>query len=117
MLALLTTNTVSAQIYNRISERIDFGKKCPGEQGIFAFVFEEFITYQAIFRDEITKTEFDKQITEWRNLIGSSVGLSLGKEEREKELEMNRQTKEVSVCGFSEIEFGNLKFRSAIFSC
>lgn len=78
-----------------------------GEQGISAFVFEEFITYHAIFRDGITKAEFDKQITEWRNLIGGGGGSGLGKEEREKELEMNHQTKEVSVCGFSGIEFGN----------
>jgi len=77
-----------------------------GDQGISAFLLNEFITYQAIFRDGVTKAEFDKQITEWRNLIGGA-GAPLGNKERERELELNRQTKEISVCGFSGIEFGN----------
>lgn len=75
-----------------------------GEQGISAFI--DFVTYKVTFKDGVSKQEFDKQVTDWQRLVGRGNGSGTTKEEVDKELNLNLQTREISVCDYSWIKFG-----------
>lgn len=92
-----------------------------GEQGISAFEgglfrdsyvmpLKNSLVFNATFQDGVGKEEYEKQAEKWMKLVGpdgGGQGLGTSNAEREKEINLNRNTREISICGFSGIEFGN----------
>lgn len=79
-----------------------------GEQGIKAFSsFTDFITYNATFMDGVNQIKFDKQLKEWKLFTGMGSGSGGSKEEYDLEINKNHETREISICGYDGIEFGN----------
>jgi len=86
----------------RIPEQVVRGKR---EQGISAFI--DFVRFEVTFRDGVSKEEFDRQINAAMNIVGGGQGVGLPKADGEEELNKNRAAKDISICGYAGIEFGN----------
>lgn len=90
-----------------------------GEQGISAFdgdlyrdsnimPLKNSLTFNVTFQDGVSKERYENEVEKWMTLlIAAGGGQGSGGAEKETEIKLNRNTAEVSVCGFPGIEFGN----------
>jgi TonB family protein len=87
--------------------------KANGEQGVSAFI--DYVRFEATFRDDVSKEEFDRQIKAAMNIGGGGPGTGSTKAEVDAELNKNRVVENISICGYAGIEFGNSDSRQQFF--
>jgi hypothetical protein len=76
-----------------------------GVQGLSAFI--DFVRFEVTFRERVSKEELERQIKAAMNIVGGGQGVGSPKAEVQEELNKNRASKDISICGYTGIEFGN----------